>query len=127
MVICFGAFNGIYYVFFIEAPFIFIDKMKVSLSFYSKLAFLLSFAAIFGGFLGGYLIKNAMYTKKVMGLGFIFSLCSCILFAVNAFILEVVSASHSLAIAMIFAPMMIHMVGHNLFIPIASLCTGGLC
>ncbi|KJW03128.1 putative membrane protein [Rickettsia endosymbiont of Ixodes pacificus] len=52
-----------------------------------------------------------------MGLGFIFSLCGCILFAVNAFILEVVSASHSLAIAMIFAPMMIHMVGHNLLIP----------
>ncbi|AFC75103.1 hypothetical protein RPATATE_0633 [Rickettsia parkeri str. Tate's Hell] len=52
-----------------------------------------------------------------MGLGFIFSLCGCILFAVNAFILEVISTSHNLAIAMIFAPMMIHMVGHNLLIP----------
>lgn len=52
-----------------------------------------------------------------MGLGFIFSLCGCILFAVNAFILEVMSTSHNLAIAMIFAPMMIHMVGHNLLIP----------
>ncbi len=86
--------------------------MKVSPSFYGKLAFLLSFAAIFGGFLGGYLIKKRhVHDKKVMGLGFIFSLCGCILFAVNAFILEVVSASHSLAIAMVFAPMMIHMVG----------------
>ncbi len=47
-----------------------------------------------------------------MGLGFIFSLCGCILFAVNAFILEVISTSHNLAIAMIFAPMMIHMVGY---------------
>lgn len=28
-----------------------------------------------------------------------------------------VSANQSLAIAMIFAPMMIHMVGHNLLIP----------
>ncbi|EAA26334.1 putative bicyclomycin resistance protein (Bcr1) [Rickettsia sibirica 246] len=52
-----------------------------------------------------------------MGLGFMFSLCGCILFAVNAFILEVISTSHNLAIAMIFAPMMIHMVGHNLLIP----------
>ncbi len=41
----------------------------------------------------------------------------CILFAVNAFILEVISTSHNLAIAMICAPMMIHMVGHNLLIP----------
>lgn len=48
-----GAFNGIYYGFYIEAPFIFIDKMKVAPSFYGKLAFLLSFAGIFGGFLGG--------------------------------------------------------------------------
>ncbi len=51
-----------------------------------------------------------------MGLGFIFSLCGCILFVVNA-ILEVISTSHNLAIAMIFAPMMIHAVGHNLLIP----------
>ncbi|ABV75205.1 Bicyclomycin resistance protein [Rickettsia akari str. Hartford] len=113
-----GAFNGIYYGFFIEAPFIFIDTMKVSPSFYGKLVFLLSFAAIFGGFLGEYLIKKRhVHDKKVMGLGFIFSLCGCILFAVNAFILEVVSANHSLAIATVFAPMMIHMVGHNLLIP----------
>lgn len=91
--------------------------MKVSPSFYGKLAFLLSFAAIFGGFLGGYLIKKRhVHDKKVMGLGFIFSLCGCILFAVNAFILEVISTSHN-PIAMIFAPMMIHMVGHNLLIP----------
>ncbi|BDU59594.1 putative transporter [Candidatus Rickettsia kotlanii] len=109
-----GAFNGIYYSFFIEAPFIFIDKMKVLPSFYGKLVFLLSFAAIFGGFL---IKKRHVHDKKVMGLGFIVSLCGCILFAVNTFILEVISMSHNLAIAMIFAPMMIHMVGHNLLIP----------
>lgn len=113
-----GAFNGIYYGFFIEAPFIFIDKMKVAPSFYGKLAFLLSFAGIFGGFLGGYLIKKRhVHDKKVMGLGFIFSLCGCILFAVNAFILEAVQTSQNFAITMIFVPMMIHMVGHNLLIP----------
>lgn len=58
-----GAFNGIYYGFFIEAPCILIDTMKVSPSFYGKLAFLLSFAAIFGGFLGGYLIKKTPCTR----------------------------------------------------------------
>jgi len=113
-----GAFNGIYYGFYIEAPFIFIDIMKIPPSFYGKLSFLLSFAGIFGGFLGGFLIKKRhVHDKKVMGLGFIFSLCGCMLFAVNAFILEAVPANQNLAITMIFAPMMIHMVGHNLLIP----------
>ncbi|AAU04056.1 Bcr/CflA family efflux MFS transporter [Rickettsia typhi] len=114
-----GAFNGIYYGFFIEAPFILIDKMKVLPSFYGKLAFLLSFSAIFGGFLGGYLIKKRqVHDKKVMSIGFIFSLCGCILFVVNAFILEFILVSNGLAISMIFVPMMIHIIGHSLLIPI---------
>ncbi|ABV73302.1 hypothetical protein A1E_01785 [Rickettsia canadensis str. McKiel] len=113
-----GAFNGIYYGFYIEAPFIFIDKMKVAPSFYGKLAFLLSFAGIVGGFLGGYLIKKChIHDKKVMGLGCIFSLCGCILFAINAFMLEAVQTSKNLTIIIIFVPMMTHMLGHNLLIP----------
>lgn len=59
-----GAFNGIYYGFFIEAPFILIDKMKVSPSFYGKLAFLLSFCRyLWRLFRRGYLIKKRHCTR----------------------------------------------------------------
>ncbi|HJD66735.1 MAG TPA: Bcr/CflA family efflux MFS transporter [Rickettsia endosymbiont of Bembidion nr. Transversale] len=113
-----GAFNGIYYGFYIEAPFIFIDKMKVAPSFYGKLAFLLSFAGIFGGFLGGYLIKKRhIHDQKVMILGLIFSVIGCSLLAIDALILQDKEVGQNIAVIMIFAPMMLHMVGHNLLIP----------
>lgn len=113
-----GAFNGIYYGFYIEAPFIFIDKMKVAPSFYGKLAFLLSFAGIFGGFLGGYLIKKRhVHDQKVMISGLIFSVIGCSLLAINALILQDKQVGQNIAVIMIFAPMMLHMVGHNLLIP----------
>ncbi|MGI4752417.1 MAG: Bcr/CflA family efflux MFS transporter [Janthinobacterium lividum] len=113
-----GAFNGIYYGFYIEAPFIFIDKMKVAPSFYGKLAFLLSFAGIFGGFLGGYLIKKRhIHDQKVMILGLIFSVIGCSLLAIDALILQDKEVGQNVAVNMIFAPMMLHMVGHNLLIP----------
>lgn len=113
-----GAFNGIYYGFYIEAPFIFIDKMKVAPSFYGKLAFLLSFAGIFGGFLGGYLIKKRhVHDQKVMILGLIFSVIGCSLLVIDALILQDKEVGQNIAVIMIFAPMMLHMVGHNLLIP----------
>ncbi|WP_342169890.1 Bcr/CflA family efflux MFS transporter [Rickettsia endosymbiont of Seladonia tumulorum] len=113
-----GAFNGIYYGFYIEAPFIFIDKMKVAPSFYGKLAFLLSFAGIFGGFLGGYLIKKRhVHDQKVMILGLIFSVIGCSLLVIDALILQDKEVDQNIAVIMIFAPMMLHMVGHNLLIP----------
>ncbi|ABV78896.1 MFS-type bicyclomycin resistance protein [Rickettsia bellii OSU 85-389] len=113
-----GAFNGIYYGFYIEAPFIFIDKMKVAPSFYGKLAFLLSFAGIFGGFLGGYLIKKRhIHDQKVMILGLVFSVIGCSLLAIDALILQDKEVGQNIAVIMIFAPMMLHMVGHNLLIP----------
>ncbi|ABE04937.1 Bcr/CflA family efflux MFS transporter [Rickettsia bellii] len=113
-----GAFNGIYYGFYIEAPFIFIDKMKVAPSFYGKLAFLLSFAGIFGGFLGGYLIKKRhIHDQKVMILGLVFSVIGCSLLAIDALILQDKEVGQNIAVIMMFAPMMLHMVGHNLLIP----------
>jgi len=113
-----GAFNGIYYGFFIEAPFIFIDRMKINPSSYGKLSFLLCFASIFGGFLGKYLIKKRhVNDKKIMILGIVFSLIGCSLLAINALILQNKEIARNIAVIMIFAPMMIHMVGHNLLIP----------
>lgn len=113
-----GAFNGIFYGFYIEAPFIFIDKMKINPSFYGKLSFLLCGASIFGGFLGKYLIKKRQISdKKVMIFGLIFSVVGCSLLAINAFILQADNISNAIAIAMIFVPMMLHMIGHNMLIP----------
>ncbi len=82
------------------------------------MAFLLSFAGIFGGFLGGYLIKKRhVHDQKVMILGLIFSVIGCSLLVIDALILQDKEVGQNIAVIMIFAPMMLHMVGHNLLIP----------
>lgn len=114
-----GAFNGITYGFFIEAPFIFISTIGLSPSSYGKLAFLLCFANICGGLLGGYLIKRKhVYDKKVMFLGLSISLFGCIMLVISAQIIRYNQVSKDISIIMIFMPMMLHMIGNNLLIPI---------
>ncbi|MFY9590080.1 Bcr/CflA family efflux MFS transporter [Rickettsia endosymbiont of Halotydeus destructor] len=113
-----GAFNGMTYGFFIEAPFIFIENMGLSPSFYGKLAFLLCLANIFGGLLGGYLIKKRQVDdKKIMILGLGFSLFGCTMLITAAFLLSNNQINNNFAIAIIFIPIMLHMIGHNLLIP----------
>lgn len=113
-----GAFNGMTYGFFIEAPFIFIENMRLSPSFYGKLALLLCLANIFGGLLGRYLIKKRhVDDKKIMVLGLGFSLFGCIMLVISAFLLTNNQINNNFAIAVIFIPIMLHMTGHNLLIP----------
>nr|WP_253307762.1 Bcr/CflA family efflux MFS transporter [Rickettsia endosymbiont of Ceutorhynchus assimilis] len=113
-----GAFNGMTYGFFIEAPFIFIENMRLSPSFYGKLTFLLCLANIFGGLFGRYLIKKrCVDEKKIMILGLGFSLLGCTMLVIAAFLLKDNQINNNIVIGIIFIPIMLHMIGHNLLIP----------
>ncbi|KJV89864.1 putative membrane protein [Rickettsia bellii str. RML An4] len=52
-----------------------------------------------------------------MILGLVFSVIGCSLLAIDALILQDKEVGQNIAVIMIFAPMMLHMVGHNLLIP----------
>lgn len=114
-----GAFNGMMFGFLIEAPFILIDKVGISPSLYGKLTILLALSSVFGSVLGSYLIKKKhVNDKKIMKLGLVGSLIGCSMLVLTTYGIAENGLSKNLIVAMIFIPMMIHMVGHNLLIPI---------
>jgi len=111
-----GAFNGMLFGFFIEAPFIFINKIGLSPSFYGKLAFLLSSCQIFGSWLNRYLMRLHIDNKKIMIAGFSLSLIGCSMLVISSCLFSI-TINKYLLIVMIFFPMMLHMIGHTLLIP----------
>lgn len=120
-----GAFNGITFGFYIEAPFIFIEKIGLSPSSYGKLALLLCGGNIFGGLLGSYLVKyKNVDNKKIIFIGLAFSLAGCSLLVISAYLISASLITHQvndnyLVITIIFVPIILHMVAHNLLMPIA--------
>lgn len=111
-----GSFNGMAFGFYIEAPFIFIQKIGMLPSEYGRLAFLLSAANVFGSFTSRYLVVRHVNTKKLMISGLILSFVGCF----SMFLAPYIFFNNNnkiLAVAVIFIPMMLHLVGHSLLIP----------
>ena len=114
-----GAFNGMNFGFLIEAPFILIDNVGISPSLYGKLVILLGLSSAFGGVLGGYLIKEKhVDERKIMKRGLACSLIGCSMLVLTSYWVLQNTLSKGIIVAMVFMPMMLHMVGHNLLIPI---------
>ena len=112
-----GAFNGMMFGFYLEAPFAFITLFKFTPSEYGKLGFLLSFAYLFGGLMNKYLVGQAIDNKKIIITGLTLSLIACSTLFIGAIILGPDSSRHS-AILLIFVPMMLQIVGHTFAIPL---------
>lgn len=111
-----GAFNGICFGFYIQAPFILIDSRGMSPSDYGKLFLFLSVANLTGSLLSRKLIKKFISTFKIKITGFVFSIFGCFSLLAGAFITNNESSTLSVSL-WIFIPMAIHMVGHSLLIP----------
>lgn len=111
-----GAYNGICFGFYIQAPFIFIDRLAMPPSDYGKLFLILSFANLTGGLLCKYFIKRFVNIYKIKAIGLLFSSIGCIGLLLGA---HVVGPDSSLMFAtlMIFIPMAIHLMGHALVVP----------
>ena len=111
-----GAFNGICFGFYIQAPFIFIENLKMSPSNYGQLFLFLSGANLIGSIISRRLIKKFVNTFKVKIIGLIFSSIGCVLLLASSFIINDNSTADTVAL-LIFVPMTIHLMGHSLFVP----------
>ncbi|MES2214434.1 MAG: multidrug effflux MFS transporter [Pseudomonadota bacterium] len=111
-----GSFNGMMFGFYVEAPFIFIKHFHFTPSDYGKLGFLLTFAYLVGGLINRYLVSRYIDNKKIITTGLCLSLFSCtILFLGLWFTPE--DCKGLTIVLIIFVPMMVHVIGHNLTIP----------
>lgn len=77
-----GGFNGIYYSFFIEAPFIFISKLKLHPSKFAYLIMLISFSAFCGSNISRFLQSKGIDGKIIIESGLILSIFSCFTFLI---------------------------------------------
>jgi len=111
-----GAFNGICFGFYIQAPFIFIENFKMSPSNYGQLFLFLSGTNLIGSLISRKLIKKFINTFKVKIIGLIFSSVGCILLLGSTFIINANSSTNTVAL-LIFIPMTIHLMGHSLLVP----------
>lgn len=110
-----GAFNGMMFGFCMEAPFIFISNIGMLPSTYGKLAILLGISMALGSGAGRHWVKKGWSSAKVLKIGLMFSIlgCSCLVLAVSL----AMNLEEGFATAIIFLPMMLHMVGHGLAMP----------
>jgi MFS transporter, DHA1 family, multidrug resistance protein len=111
-----GAFNGIAFGFYIEAPFIFINKIGMHPSSYGKLIFLLAIASAFGSFMSRYLVNKHIHIPKMITFGLILSLIGCAILVIFS-TLFTTNINKVFATIVIFTPMMLHMIGHSLVVP----------
>lgn len=111
-----GAFNGLCFGFYIQAPFIFIERLDMSPSHYGKLFLLLSVATLLGSLISRYLIKRFVNTFKIKLVGFALSIIGCTALFVSS---RAISDSNdvSMVAISIFVPMTIHLIGHSLVVP----------
>lgn len=111
-----GAFNGMCFGFYIQAPFIFIDNMGINPSVYGKLFMILSAANLIGALYCRHLIKRLVDTMKIQIIGLSFSVVGISsLLILNYFASQNISVFW--AIIIIFVPMAIHLLGHALIVP----------
>ena len=111
-----GSFNGICFGFYIQAPFIFIENLKMSPSDYGRLFLFLSGANLLGSIISRRLIRRLINTFKVKTIGLVLSVIGCILLLVSAFVIDNSSTVNTVSV-LIFTPMAIHLMGHSLLVP----------
>ncbi|MDP5110742.1 MAG: Bcr/CflA family efflux MFS transporter [Rickettsiaceae bacterium] len=111
-----GAYNGVCFGFYIQAPFIFINKLGMAPSDYGKLFLILSVANLLGGLICRYLIKKFVNIYKIKAIGLIFSSIGCIGLLIGAYLIKP-GVSLTFATLMVFIPMAIHLMGHTLVVP----------
>ncbi len=111
-----GAYNGICFGFYIQAPFIFIDRLQMMGSDYGRLFFILTIANLLGSLLSRYLIKKFIAIYKIQIIGFVFSSIGCIFLLFSSILTKNIVNIDIISI-MIFIPMSIHLIGHALVVP----------
>ena len=111
-----GVYNGVCFGFYIQAPFIFIDKMQMLPSSYGKLFFILTIANMAGSLLCQYLVKRFVSVYKIKIFGFLLSAVGCVFLIISSLLISEASSIVFVSL-MIFVPMAIHLMGHAMVVP----------
>ena len=82
---------------------------------YGKLILLLSGSMALGSLIASYLIRKHVKSAKIMASGLALSLIGATILIISSYLIQ--GLNKYLVIAMIFGPMMMHMVGHSLLLP----------
>lgn len=112
-----GAYNGICFGFYIQAPFIFIDRLEMPPSDYVTLFLLLTGANLLGGFMSRHMLNRYVSTAKITILGFALSTVGISLMLAAAYIPGGEQDITSQVVS-VFGPMVIQLVGHCLVVPV---------
>lgn len=111
-----GAFNGICFGFYVQAPFIFIDYLKMEPYNYGKLFIILTVSNLVGAIGSRYMIKKYFYTYNIILSGFVFCIIGCVsMFTLKYFVDSTTPVD--LYTLSIFLPMMLQLIGHNMIVP----------
>lgn len=113
-----GVYTGMIFGLYIEAPFVFIDKLEMLPSTYGKLGFLLTIASLVGSIISRYLLKIGISTQKIIIFGLILSLVGCCLLNLSLFI-PLKPEYKVWIIIVVFIPLMIQMISHSFVMPMA--------
>ena len=111
-----GAYNGVCFGFYIQAPFIFIDRLGMAPSDYGRLFLILSVANLSGGLFCRYLIKKFVNIYKIKAIGLTFSSIGCAGLLIGAYLVKP-EMSVTFVTFMVFIPMAVHLMGHALVVP----------
>lgn len=111
-----GAYNGVCFGFYIQAPFIFIDRLGMAPSDYGKLFLILSVANLSGGLICKYLIKKFVNIYKIKAIGLTLSSIGCMGLLIGAHLVNP-GGNLTFATLMVFIPMAVHLMGHALVVP----------
>lgn len=111
-----GAYNGVCFGFYIQAPFIFIDGLGMVPSDYGKLFLILSIANLSGGLICKYLLKKFVNIYQIKAIGLSFSAIGCLGLLSAAYLVKP-GVSLTFATLMVFVPMAVHLMGHALVVP----------
>jgi MFS transporter, DHA1 family, multidrug resistance protein len=111
-----GCVSGMTIGFYVEAPFIFIEYLKLTPSEYGLLGFGVAGANLFGGLINKYLIHKLCDSYKVIASGVIISLIGCIIMFIGSLFLHE-TASRFYVVFIVVIPTMIHSIGQTFIVP----------
>ncbi|MCP5369245.1 MAG: Bcr/CflA family efflux MFS transporter [Rickettsiaceae bacterium] len=117
-----GILNGCYVGFFVQAPFVFIEKYQIATTTYGALFAVLSCATLLGSLIAKYMIKKYVPILKVQIAGLISIVIGCLLLIIVS-LTDFVMQNVIYAIIAIFGCMSMLYAGYGMIIPtILSTC-----
>jgi DHA1 family bicyclomycin/chloramphenicol resistance-like MFS transporter len=112
-----GSYHGINLGFYLQAPFVFIEKLNMPLEDYGKPFIMVTAATLFGGMMSTIFIKRRFSTVIVKVTGFTLSALGCIALNIGAYFILPYSHDIKNNIFWIFGPVSLHLIGHSMLIP----------